>query len=148
MKQRSNSIILAAALTLCGFCAAFSAETGEIFHANKENPGSAVELKNVLSKDLPTLLFIHSPHCGPCKRMEPKLKALAKVKTDLKIVDMLLDSPKAKGIGWDSAAAKQFDVHSVPFYILFDQSGKISSKGENAELTVEKWLKDFKIVKD
>lgn len=120
--------------------AAFCQGSGKIFHANESNPGSAIDLNSVLSSDTNTLLFIHSPHCGPCKRVEPKLRELARLKTDLKIVDLILDGPFDHGIGWGSAAAKQFDVHVVPSYIIFDKTGKQLCRGQEAKGRVLAWL--------
>jgi thiol-disulfide isomerase/thioredoxin len=116
-------------------------ETGKIIHANDKNPGSAINLKSVLSNNLTTLLFIHSPHCGPCKAMEPKIQKLAGVRNDLKIVDLSLDKKSDKrGIGWDSPAAHQFDIHAVPYYMIFDANGKLIAKGDDAETKLNGWL--------
>jgi thiol-disulfide isomerase/thioredoxin len=130
---------IALAFISCG--AAFSQKTGTIFHANASNPGAAINLQSVLSSSSPTLLFIHSPHCGPCKKMEPKIQRLASTRNDLKIVDMTLDKKSDKrGIGWDSPAARQFDIHSVPYYMIFDSSGKLIAKGDDAETKLNGWL--------
>ncbi|MBX9725384.1 MAG: thioredoxin family protein [Candidatus Obscuribacterales bacterium] len=135
-------IVLSLMSSLSVSCFATGAkETGAMLHANYEHPGSAIDLKSFLSKENDTVLFIHSPHCGPCKKVEPKMKKLAKARTDLKIVDLLLDAPSSKGIGWDSDAAKQFDIHAVPYYLIYDPSGKKLASGDEAETKIESWMK-------
>ncbi len=134
---------------LLGLSQAAAAESGKMVHSNSKTPGEAINLQQFLSKSAQTLLFVHSPHCGPCKRVEPKIKALAKAKAaDLKIVELLLDGPKDSGIGWDSPAAKQFDVHAVPAYLLYDRSGELLLKGDPAEVQVDKWMYELGIKKD
>lgn len=120
---------------------------GRVIHSNDSNPGSAIELQKFLSKNESTLLFIHSPHCGPCKRISPKIDSLAKKKSDLHIVDVLLDSKKEHGIGWDSAAAKQFNIHSVPQFMIYDKNGQLRESGEKAEDQVDAWLVEYKLKK-
>ncbi len=135
-------ILLSLASSLPVYCfAADSKGSGSMLHANYEHPGSAIDLNSFLSKEHDTILFIHSPHCGPCKKVEPKMKKLAKARNDLKIVDLLLDAPSSKGIGWDSDAAKQFDIHAVPYYLIYDSSGKKLASGEDAETKIESWMK-------
>ena len=126
---------------------AADSEFGRVIHANGKNPGSAIDLSAILSKDADTLLFIHSPHCGPCKRIEPKIKKLAKAKHDLKIVDVLLDSKNDDGIGFDSEAARQFDIHSVPEFRIYDRKGELVERGDPADDKVDDWLVQYKIKK-
>lgn len=120
---------------------------GGVIHANENDPGSAIDLQKYLSKSESTLLFIHSPHCGPCRRISPKIDALAKKKPDLKVVDVILDSKKAHGIGWDSAAAKQFNIHSVPQFMVYDKNGQLRMSGDKAEDEVDAWLVEYKLKK-
>jgi thiol-disulfide isomerase/thioredoxin len=117
-----------------------AAFANSIMHANETEPGSAINLSSVLDHSQNTLLFIHSPHCGPCKSLEPKIVELASKKSDLRVVDLLLDKPTDSGIGWSSAAAKQFDVHVVPYFIIYSPSGKLLWRGKRARSKVDSWL--------
>jgi hypothetical protein len=123
------------------------ASSGRISHANADNPGSAIDLKSVLLPNTITVLFIHSPHCGPCRRLEPKIKKLARARTDLNIVDMTLDARFDQGgIGWGSPAARQFNVHAIPEFLIFDEMGRLT-RGENARARVDEWLVESGIEK-
>jgi len=137
----SHSLVLLFSLLLTSL----AARADNIVHANSENPGSAIDLQHFLAKDKSTVLFIHSPHCGPCKLMEPKIQELSDKKTDIKIVDVLLDSESASGIGFMSAAGNQFEVYVVPMFIIYDQHGKKISQGKKALKQVDQWLAEQNI---
>ncbi len=121
------------------------AEADKISHANPESPGSAIELAKFLASDRQTVLFIHSPHCGDCRRAEPGIKELAGKRPDLKIVEIELDAKTDKGIGFDSAAAKQFDVHFVPMFVIYDVHGKETCRGKDAQSLINTWLREAHI---
>lgn len=123
-------------------------QNGSIYEANKNNPGDAVDLNVILSHDKPTLLFIHSEHCGPCKRIAPSIKKLAQLKPDIKVVELMLDGKAEKDIGWESAAAKQFKIHSVPAYVVYDSTGKEEKSGLKAKEQVKTWLKEVGLLTD
>ena len=93
-----------------------------------------------LPKTKSTLLFIHSPHCPPCRALEPKIEQLSDKKTDVKIVDVLLDAPSDGGIGFTSAAGNQFEAYSVPMFIIYDKNGKRIAQSKKARAQVETWL--------
>lgn len=115
-------------------------ENGAMFEVNKQTPGARVDLNAVLSHDKTTLLFVHSDHCGPCKRVAPKIKQLAEAKSDIKVAELMLDGEMEKGIGWESPAAKQFNIHSVPAYFIYDKSGKLILSGKPAKEQVNSWM--------
>jgi thiol-disulfide isomerase/thioredoxin len=117
-----------------------AAQADNIVYANSDSPGSAIDLSHFLATDKTTVLFIHSPHCGPCRLMEPKIRELSDKKTDIKIVDVLLDSESDGGIGFMSQAANQFEVYVVPMFIIYDQHGKKISEGRKALKQVKLWL--------
>jgi thiol-disulfide isomerase/thioredoxin len=116
------------------------ASADNVVHANSDSPGSAIDLPHFLATDKTTVLFIHSPHCGPCRLMEPKIQQLSDKKTDIRIVDVLLDSESDSGIGLMSPAGNQFEVYVVPMFIIYDLHGKKISQGQKALKQVKQWL--------
>ena len=116
------------------------------YEANKQTPGARVDLKMILANDKATLLFIHSEHFGPCKRMAPKIHKLAEAKPDIKVVELMLDGEAEKAIGWESAAAKQFNIHAVPAYLIYDKDGKQIASGTKAKDNVKGWLLETGII--
>lgn len=141
----SKSIAFLASL----LCVVFSAgnsyaqdhgTAGQWYEANSKNPGAAVNIFSVIAKQGQTVFFIHSPHCGPCRKMFPHVKKLVEVKPNIKIVDILLDRKTASGIGWDSPAAKQFHIHEVPYFIIYNHDGTVAARGKRAEEQVQTWI--------
>lgn len=139
---------IAAVLLLTTFVSLLSplaVRADSVVHANADKPGSAIVLDNFLAKDKSTLLFIHSPHCPPCRAMEPRIEKLSDKKSDLKIVDVLLDAPSDSGIGFTSAAGNQFEAYSVPMFIIYDKNGKRIAQSKKANKQVALWLSENSI---
>jgi thiol-disulfide isomerase/thioredoxin len=126
--------------TIVSLISPIAVRADSVVHANADKPGSAIALDHFLAKDKSTLLFIHSPHCPPCRAMEPRIERLSDKKTDLKIVDVLLDAPSDSGIGFTSAAGNQFEAYSVPMFIIYDKSGKRIAQSKKANKQVALWL--------
>ncbi|MBX9567766.1 MAG: thioredoxin family protein [Candidatus Obscuribacterales bacterium] len=146
LKQISLVAGAIATLNMAAFSQTTVEENGAVFEINKKTPGAKVDLNAVLSKEKPTLLFVHSDHCGPCKRVAPKIKQLAEAKSDIKVAELMLDGQMEKDIGWESPAAKQFKINTVPAYFIYDKTGKLSLSGKRAKEQVTSWMTDFGIV--
>lgn len=123
-------------------------KNGAILQVNKKTPGARVDLSAVLSKEKPTLLFVHSDHCGPCKRIAPKIKELAESKSDIRVAELMLDGQMEKDIGWESPAAKQFKINTVPAYFIYGQDGKLMLSGKKAKEQVVNWMTTLGISTD
>ena len=145
MNKRNNGLkvlsltLISLSLTLSNLTA-LPARADNIVQANIENPGAAIDLPTFLATDKQTLVYIHSPHCPPCRALDPSIVKLSDKKSDLKIVEVTLDAPTDKGIGFMSEAAAQFEAYSVPTFILYNEHGKKISRGVKARKQVDKWL--------
>lgn len=132
-------------LTTLSLFGPLAAQADNVIHANADKPGSAIELDNFLAKDKPTVLFIHSPHCPPCKALEPRIEQLSDKKNDIKIVDVLLDAPSDAGIGFTSPAGNQFEAYSVPMFVIYDKNGKRTAQSKKARKQIDTWLTENNI---
>jgi thiol-disulfide isomerase/thioredoxin len=137
--MKSNSL-LCFLFSLLLLTSPLAASANNVVCANSDSPGSTIDLAHFLATDKTTVLFIHSPHCGPCKLIEPKIQELSDKKTDIKIVDVLLDSEADGEIGFMSPAGNQFEVYVVPMFIIYDEHGKKISQGKKALKQVKEWL--------
>lgn len=76
----------------------------------------------------PTTLYVFtSPTCGPCKRDYPKVRALIKTgAVNVKVIS----------VDRDPEVAKEFNVVSVPTYMLFSNN-KLVLRTHNIDLVIQ-----------
>ena len=67
------------------------------------------------SSGQPTLLYFHSPNCGPCRSMSPMIDSLKTEFPNIHSID----------ISQDLATAQQYNVRATPTLVLV-KDGKIS----------------------
>ncbi|MBR1547268.1 MAG: TlpA family protein disulfide reductase, partial [Prevotella sp.] len=118
--------------------------------------GNEVSIMSLISQNRVTIIDFWASWCGPCRQEMPFMKELYSQLKDkgLGIVGISLDSnhdawrngTKQLGIpwpqmsdlkGWDNAAAKQFNITSIPHTIVVDQKGKILRRGLRGETLKE-----------
>jgi len=74
----------------------------------------------VLNSDVPVLVDLWAPWCGPCKMVGPVLEQIAGEKAGtLKIVKVNIDN--------EPALASQFNVQSIPTFLLF-KGGELADR--------------------
>lgn len=125
------------------------AEAPEI---NLENAANQIEsLKDLRGKYV--LIDFWASWCGPCRRENPNVKRVYAEYKDkgFEIFGISLDNDKDRWLGaikadglewhhvsdlkgWQSEAAKLYQVHSIPQTILLDKEGKIIAKGLRGEV--------------
>ena len=110
--------------------------------------GSELSIMSEIQKNKITVIDFWASWCGPCRQEMPFMIELYNQYKDkgLGIVGISLDQdhdawvtttaklgitwPQMSDLqGWDNAAAKQFNVTSIPHTIVVDQSGKILRRG-------------------
>lgn len=114
--------------------------------------GTIVSIREEVAKHKLNIIDFWASWCGPCRQEMPMMVKLYEAYQDkgLGIVGVSLDMKEADwttaiktlGLpwtqmsdlkGWDNAAAKLFDVTSIPHTIVVDQQGKILRRGLRGE---------------
>ena len=118
--------------------------------------GSELSIMSEVAKNRITIIDFWASWCGPCRQEMPFMIALYNEYEDsgLGIVGVSLDQDKDSWLtaikklelpwpqmsdlkGWDNAAAKQFNITSIPHTIVVDQKGVILERGLRGEVLKE-----------
>lgn len=106
---------------------------------NQGLPGERYEIEAALPKTGLVLVEYFSLHCPPCVQMAPLLEKLAEVKPDLAIRKVDIDRKGATNIDFDSPLAEQYNIHSVPYFVIYENGAK-KSEGQPARDQVRAWM--------
>jgi thiol-disulfide isomerase/thioredoxin len=121
---------------------------GAVQDANPGREGQTVDLKSLPVKGKTTVVDCYSPYCPPCMRLAPLLEELAQKRPDLVIKKLNIQRPEISGkIDWQSPAAKQLSLRSVPHFMIFDKNGKAAAEGKEAFNQVLGWLQEAGLLK-
>ncbi len=72
-----------------------------------------------------TLIDFYADWCPNCRRLNPRLEALARREPRLAI-------RKVNVISWDSPVARQYGLTALPHLLLYDPDGQLIAEGEAA----------------
>ncbi|MCC5919042.1 MAG: thioredoxin [Cyclobacteriaceae bacterium] len=76
----------------------------------------------IKSSDVPVLVDFYADWCGPCQTMSPVVSEMAKEYSGaLKVIKVNVDK--------NQAAAINYQVRSIPTFILFDRGKQIWKQG-------------------
>lgn len=121
---------LAAAIVLP--IAAFAADRTKPATPEKIAHGEQVALTDFLVPGKTVIFDFTSQGCPPCRRISPKLDELHAKNADVVVVKVDINRPNAKGIDWQSPVARQYDLHSVPHFKIYNAKGKLQAEGDDA----------------
>jgi thioredoxin 1 len=130
------AMILAVCLTAGSVLAA-----GRVMEGNRGQEGESFDLSKVISRGKFTLVDFWSPYCGPCLKMAPYMESLAARRSDLKVVKLNINRAGVQGIDWKSPLARQYNIRSVPFLVIFDKQGRKIAEGQQALTMFIDWAK-------
>jgi thiol-disulfide isomerase/thioredoxin len=121
---------------------------GAVPEVNAGRGGQPIELKQLPVRGKITVVDFFSPYCPPCLRLAPLLEQLAQKRSDLVIKKVNIQRPEVSGrIDWQSPLAQQFQLHSIPHLMIFNQRGRLEAQGPEAMKQVVDWLKETGLLK-
>ena len=140
LKFLARSLLLAALLPLA--LVSSGAGAGAVVDANRGNAGQTLEVKSLAVRGKTTLIDFHSPYCPPCVRLAPIIEQLAAKRPDLAVRKVNINRSEVKGIDWRSPLAQQYQIRSVPYFMIFGPNGKLEAQGREAFETLRGWLQE------
>ncbi len=150
MTGRIKALIvgLAGFCLLCGL--AGPSYGGAVQEANAGREGQTIDLKSLPVKGKITVVDFFSQYCPPCMAIAPLMEKLAQKRSDLAIKKVNIQRPAVSGhIDWQSPLAQQMGFGSIgiPYFMVFNEQGELTAKGDAARQKVIGWLKEAGLLK-
>lgn len=125
-----------------------SGETGitETDKVTNSIAGQEIDLDSLIQKNKINIVDFYSEYCPPCVKIAPMLKELDKKREDIAVIKIDINRPDIKGIDWNSPVSKQFNLRSIPYFMIYDKYGNMQYEGQKAYNYVLDILKEEKIL--
>ncbi len=94
--------------------------------------GNRLVLADYAVRGKTTIFDFYSPFCGPCKQLQPVLEEIAARRSDIVVRTVNINRPGVWGIDGDSPVARQHNVISVPYFMVYGPDGNLVSAGNQA----------------
>ena len=78
--------------------------------------GAQVDIAKHLALGNVTVVDFYADWCGPCKQLSPSLEQMASADPDIAL-------RKIDIVNWNTAVAKQFNIHSIPQVNVYNRGG-------------------------
>lgn len=111
-------------------------------YSGSSRPGERVDLQELLVPGKITIFDFYSEFCGPCRKISPQLERLDELNDDIAVVKIDINRNNVRGIDWNSPVARQYKLRSIPYFIIFDSSGRQTHEGSSAWRQVYEYLKE------
>jgi thiol-disulfide isomerase/thioredoxin len=100
--------------------------------------GASVDITRHLALGNVTVVDFYADWCGPCKQISPSLEQMAR--TDPEIALRKIDI-----VNWNTAVAKQYNVHSIPQVNVYNRGGQLVGTVTGADVqAVERYVAQAK----
>jgi thiol-disulfide isomerase/thioredoxin len=103
-------------------------------------PGEEVDIAQMVVKGKTTIFDFFSAYCGPCVKISPKLGELDNRREDIVVIKIDINREGIQSIDWESPVVKQYAIKSIPYFIIYDDTGARSHEGSAARQVVEQLL--------
>jgi thiol-disulfide isomerase/thioredoxin len=107
---------------------------------NADNPGENIDIMKHVESGKITVFDFYSEYCPPCKTIAPQLAELDKARPDIVVKKIDINRKDHKGIDWQSPVVQQYKIQSVPYFIIYNENGKVMASGREATEKVFEYL--------
>lgn len=99
---------------------------------NANAPGMELDIENYLQKGKTNIVDFYSDYCPPCKKISPLLQKLGRMRPALAILQVDINRKGTKGIDWASPLARQYELKSIPHFMIYNAEGRLLKEGQEA----------------
>jgi len=99
---------------------------------NESTAGESVDVESFLLKGKMNIVDFYSRYCAPCRKISPMLQKLDKKREDIVVIKVDINRPGIKRIDWESPLARQYKIKSIPYFMIYNQQGKLMHQGMDA----------------
>ncbi|MCK4760931.1 MAG: thioredoxin family protein [Candidatus Aminicenantes bacterium] len=103
-------------------------------------PGQEVEIEDLMQSGKINIFDFYSEFCPPCRRISPKLEQLDRRRDDVVVIKIDINRENTRGIDWKSPLARQYNLSSIPHFIIYDAEGRRTHEGNSAATQVMQML--------
>jgi thiol-disulfide isomerase/thioredoxin len=87
-----------------------------------------------------TVIDFYSEYCGPCHYYSAQLETYVKTHPNVVVRRLDINRKGFVGIDWASPLARQYNLVSIPAFVIYDPKGKIIAKGPDASGVIDEWV--------
>jgi len=127
-----RNILIIGTVTLVGVLLFFLFRNNSPHAYVTDFPDGPINLTSMVVSDKLNIVDMYSEFCPPCRAIAPYLEKLAKARPDIHVIRIDINRKGHRGIDWGSPIAKQFNLRSIPHFILVDGEGKVLKEGKPA----------------
>lgn len=103
-------------------------------------PGENVDITKLIYPGKINIFDFYSEFCGPCRIVSPKLERLDNQREDIIVIKININRKNVHGIDWNSPVSRQYNLRSIPHFIVYDDTGLLIHEGAAARPYVFKLL--------
>lgn len=103
-------------------------------------PGEEVAIAALAQKGKTTIFDFYSDYCGPCRMISPRLEQLDQRRDDIAVIKIDINRQGVRGIDWNSPVARQYNLGSIPYFVIYDAGGRMTHEGSAAWQQVNQLL--------
>ena len=85
--------------------------------------GEEINLADYVVPGKTTIFDFSSEFCGPCRTYTEPLAQLHAKRADLAVVRVDINRPNVRGIDWKSPVAREFQLESIPHFMVYGPDG-------------------------
>jgi thiol-disulfide isomerase/thioredoxin len=138
--RKVTTILAVAAVLVIGFLVVQGIGKGGSHAVNAGAPGEETDISTLAQKGKTTIFDFYSDYCPPCRKISPLLQKLDDQREDIVVVKLDINRKDAKGIDWASPLARQYNLRSIPYFVIYDAAGEKIADGQDAAQQVFSFL--------